>query len=360
MAAMWVWRGVEYAGNAASVLGAWAAVAALIVWARQNSGTQVPPTGEQLDAAEHALGRAVEHVWAREVALRQLEDPRPLEVRWNDTPRGLSDHPALIGEGLVCGTDDASGAAAAFRRLPRRRLAILGPAGSGKTTLAVLLVLVLLRTRQPGEPVPVILSLSSDVLEHSHLRTWLLQKIVSEYPALRDTGAYGPDAVGELLASRRVLPVLDGLDGLDEIPSRFQARVFSMLNEALGDGSPLVLTCRTAAYEQAVAECRDVLNGTAVIEPEPVTSGSAADFLMLAAAPGDLQPGWRTLARRLRAEPRSPVALALQSPLNVSLRGPRPTNCSPQGFPGAPASRSAVGCNRGRACAHGRAGVCPI
>lgn len=313
---MWLWGGVEYAGNAASVLGAWAAVAALIVWARQSSAMRVPPTGEQLDAAVDVLARRVEQVWIREVALRQLEDPRPLEVWWNDTARSLSDHRALIGAPLLCRTDDAVGLAAAFRRLPQRRLAILGPAGSGKTTLAVLLALALLRTRQPSEPVPVVLSLSSDLLGHSHLRTWLQQKIISEYPALRDTRAYGPDAVAELLASRRILPVLDGLD---EIPSRYQARAFTIVNEALGDGSPLVLTCRTAAFEQAVTECRDVLNATAVIEPEPVAAETAADFLMLAAAPGSLQPGWQILAQCLRTEPRSPVALALRSPLNVSL-----------------------------------------
>ncbi len=50
--AAWVSKSVEYAGNAASVLGAWGTVVVLILWARQTSDGGPAPTAEQLAAAE--------------------------------------------------------------------------------------------------------------------------------------------------------------------------------------------------------------------------------------------------------------------------------------------------------------------
>jgi hypothetical protein len=50
---------------------------------------------------------------------------------------------------------------AAFRDLPRRQLVVLGEPGAGKTALTVLLTLGLLEPRLPGEPVPVLLALTS-------------------------------------------------------------------------------------------------------------------------------------------------------------------------------------------------------
>ncbi|MEV8531627.1 NACHT domain-containing protein [Streptomyces sp. NPDC051211] len=313
----WAGGNVESAGDTASVLGAWTAVAALVLWARQNTAGPQPPTADQLDAAEERLARLVEQAWTREAALRRLADPRPLDVRWTDSSRALADHAAVIGASLHCRADDGTRLAEAFRALPWRRLAILGPAGSGKTTLALLLTLALLRTRRPGDPVPVILSLSSEVLDHPHLRSWLSARLTAEYPALGDgRRMHGVGVAAELLASRRLLPVLDGLD---EIPAPHQARVFTMINDHLAEGGPLVLTCRTAAYEQAVTRCRDVLTATAVVEPQPVSLDALIEYLTLGAAPGELDPRWRRLTERLRAAPDGPAATALLNPLNASM-----------------------------------------
>lgn len=51
---------------------------------------------------------------------------------------------------------------------------------------------------------------------------------------------------------------------------------------------PLVLTCRTDEYHDAV-RASDVLTAAAVIEPEPLSSAEAADYLVtcLPSYPGD-------------------------------------------------------------------------
>ncbi|TYK51438.1 hypothetical protein [Actinomadura decatromicini] len=58
----------------------------------------------------------------------------------------------------LAGADGLQVAANRFRRTRRRRLVILGGPGTGKTTLAVQLLLHLLATRpqHPDEPVPVL------------------------------------------------------------------------------------------------------------------------------------------------------------------------------------------------------------
>jgi hypothetical protein len=51
--------------------------------------------------------------------------------------------------------------AAGYARVPNRRLVVIGEPGSGKTVLAILLTLGLLRVCESGGPVPVLLPVSS-------------------------------------------------------------------------------------------------------------------------------------------------------------------------------------------------------
>ena len=183
----------------------------------------------------------------------------------------------------------------------------------GKTTLASLLLLELVADVQFAS-VPVLFSLTSFNPGRDTLNSWLASKLHQDQPWLA-ADPYGHGVAAALVAQRRILPVLDGLD---EIPTGVQPAVIAALNQALGDGElGLILTCRTADYTAAVSE-GGVLHAAAVIEAEPITPQAAAACL-----DGWIPPGqavaWRPVLSCLRDGPNTPLASALASPLMLSL-----------------------------------------
>ncbi|MFI6320187.1 NACHT domain-containing protein [Nonomuraea sp. NPDC050556] len=236
-----------------------------------------PARTSPLAEAKEVLAGLVEQQWRTEAALRSLDDPDPIPVRWRATgDQRLVDHPenrGPSGQPLRASSGDIAGLTARFRAMRRRRLVILGGPGTGKTTLAVQLLLDLLASRRdhPDEPVPVLVSAAGwDPAAFPLLQDWLAVRLAKDYPAL------DADSAAALAGRGQILPVLDGLD---ELPAPAQAAVIVALNRCLGGADQLVVTARTADYAVAVESAADVLTSAQVIEPQPLAPADATAYL---------------------------------------------------------------------------------
>jgi hypothetical protein len=152
------------------------------------------------------------------------------------------------------------------------RLLILGRPGSGKTVLAIELILQLLRGDSvlappwtAGERIPARFSVATWTVG-TGLREWFIQRLMGDYAL--------PSGIAEALVDRRlVLPVLDGLDEMDigsagghdkDVGSkelgyqpRPRARAFLAELSHYAEGNqytPLILTCRDHVYKQLQAD----------------------------------------------------------------------------------------------------------
>ena len=164
-----VTQGVNQAGTWATVLGTYLAIAGSVVslvrWRRKRwAAAGESARSDQVAQAAQELRVAVLEQWRREAEVRSLGDPNPMPVRWRLSDPTVMDHDEHIAPTPITlsgRSDQIRVFTEQFRRLHRRRLVIVGDPGSGKTTLAVQLLLQLLDSWQPDEPVPVLFSLAS-------------------------------------------------------------------------------------------------------------------------------------------------------------------------------------------------------
>ncbi|MEV7190423.1 NACHT domain-containing protein [Streptomyces sp. NPDC093510] len=124
-----------------------------------------------------------------------------------------------------------------------------GDAGTGKTVLALTLILGLAKDRAPHEPVPVRLTAAS--WPGSGVRDWLRAHLTDAY-------RLAPREAARLVDADLVLPVIDGLDEMDTgTAPGYTSRAAALLRcieqfETGGTHCPVVLTCRHAHYQALV------------------------------------------------------------------------------------------------------------
>ncbi|MFC0843384.1 NACHT domain-containing protein [Streptomyces noboritoensis] len=302
------------------------AVVAAVVEARRQRPSKPVADSEDDERARirHAadeLAATLHDQWSAEADLRKLHRPQPLHLRWSSTNRPVSAHPAnVLGDAAVGGRPlrlrlhgEAHEIATAFNRLPKRRLVVLGSPGAGKTVLAILLTLSLLEHRgSHGGPVPVLLSLSSWDPRSEHLDTWIIRRLVEDYPALTNDEVFGLKAAQRLVTQGHIVPVLDGLD---EMPTGQRPTAIDSLDR-VPPGRPLVVTCRSTEYEAAVAFSGGLLSTAAVVELEPVGLQEVMAFLPAGTVADDTR--WAPVLTFLQEHPNAPLAAALSSPLMVT------------------------------------------
>jgi GTPase SAR1 family protein len=285
------------------------------------------------------LAETLRKQWSRESAARQSKDRIPLwvswaaatdsavSVSWQDLVEVAEHGPgrspvsdtttwAEGPDGLAGYRDDLPDV---LKRVPTGWLVVLGDPGAGKTMLMLRLVLDLLARRKPGEPVPVLIPMTSWDPKTQDLNTWLEDWLTTNHPglAVRVSADAGEQSrVAALLADQQIIPVLDGLD---EMPSRARRLAISRLNDMLEDPRRplhLVVTCRANEYKQAVGQAGHgwtPLRGGAVIELRTLDTSLVEKYLT---ENGEDQR-WKRVVRSLGTQSR--VGKALQTPLYVSL-----------------------------------------
>jgi hypothetical protein len=201
--------------------------------------------------------------------------PQAAQVRWH-TDGGLE-------------TGSLNTIAAFYQGLARRRLVILGPAGSGKTVVALrgLLDLIAALPEEPGVRVQVPVRLTRPDL--AQLDALLAEHLVSTYHVR-------PTIARALVAHRWILPVLDGVDDLPAVPP-----------------GPFIATSRAT---------RSAVPDATVVHLQPLTIEQVAAWLTYQFPDPTKPPGvehrWLRVLRHLAADHSSPLATALRSPQRLS------------------------------------------
>ncbi|MEU7912375.1 NACHT domain-containing protein [Microbispora bryophytorum] len=237
------------------------------------------------------------------------DEPAP---RWRSSPL------IVFGDDRSRNAGDLSTIHTYFRALDRPRLAVLGPAGSGKTVLLTVLAIHLLKSRltpsadgdriHPRDGhIPYRLPIASYDPEAGDISAWIAGRLAEEF-------RLSTPVARELVRTGRILPMLDGLDELDSpATDRRVGRTIERVNDYVADElRGVVLASQPAAYEDTARR----LDGERSIRIMALDAGAIHEYLRVRFGGRDaLQNEWSRVIDELDHERRT----MLRTPLWLSI-----------------------------------------
>lgn len=312
---------------------AWEAIRQAIKSGHQ--GTEVPDDSDVLAAT-------VADQWEEEYRNRRFNDTiHRLMVSWKpadpalmiswerlvwEATHGVSAQkdadPGIWARGMEELADSRLNLAEILDRVPTGWLVVLGRPGFGKSMLMLRLVLDLKSKRDDGGLVPVYVPMTSWNPQEDDLEEWLEKQLTADYTGFAAT-VPGPEGersrIAALLAERKIIPILDGLDEMPDAARKLAIERLNAAFESPDRPSRLVVTCRTreyAALVKAPDEPWNPVSGAAAIELERISEVQVADYL----SNDGTDHRWDAVVRELAD--RSVVSQlrpALRNPLYASL-----------------------------------------
>lgn len=243
--------------------------------------------------------------WTAELTARGLEPGRRMVLHWR-LARGSNLKPSpgrkVAREGTLEQLTDRVGRDA--EQGTPIRLVVTGEIGGGKTASCIMIIVEL---AERCSRLPVLFQLATWDPGTS-LQAWMARQLPEIFPVI---GTSGYDRrVAALLASRHILPILDGMDEVREPAAALRAIDDQM------SGRSFVLTCRTSEFAQANAG--GALHQAMIVELQQLRPEEVRGILLdyePASVHGPLAP----LVTMLEDQPTGPVAEALSTPFMVSL-----------------------------------------
>ena len=329
---------IDHAGERLAVIGSFLLSGLVVLVGAFRQIHPKPPTHDALLIAARRLAGAVAEQEQAELRrlLADIGDPADIGFA---TSAGVTWHEDAGPE-----RGSLAQIQSFYDDLRHHRLVIQGEPGSGKTVLAMWLLLDLIDNLPTEDPVgrdalrvPVRLSLptfdpvpSGDRLdggpESEQLDAWLIRQLKTFEDS---TDAFGRDLqiADALVAGGWILPILDGLDEMDPRDGEpvKAAAVMRALNHVTPGGlRRVVVACRRDRYEQLKLSLPlvGVSHALAFSKPvtlDPLSTAQTIDYLTrrfpAAADSTRVDQRWQPIVAHIDVSPESALAFALRSPL---------------------------------------------
>jgi hypothetical protein len=151
----------------------------------------------------------------------------------------------------------------------RSHFAILGAAGTGKTTLIRHLAITLAARRRPGPTIPIVLSLRNDVRPNLKLSlAEIVRRSLADYQLFPP-----PDWFDIQLQRRRCIVLLDGLDEISDPTGRADVAAWVDIQTLSYSSNRFIVTSRPFGYRE------NPLQNVVILQVEPLSLPQARTFI---------------------------------------------------------------------------------